>query len=78
VLPCETLPYNRDGVSYVVLQRATSSDNDDENSEALAPVGTFTAMLRFVVKDVDSSGEADGEGYEDEYVYYFCVCCVLF
>lgn len=63
MLPCASLPYNRDGVSYVILKRI----GDGDDVEAMAPVGTFTATLRFMVKDVDpSSGEADSEGIEDE------------
>eukprot|EP00232_Nephroselmis_pyriformis_P001344 CAMPEP_0182909478 /NCGR_PEP_ID=MMETSP0034_2-20130328/35771_1 /TAXON_ID=156128 /ORGANISM="Nephroselmis pyriformis, Strain CCMP717" /LENGTH=896 /DNA_ID=CAMNT_0025045735 /DNA_START=14 /DNA_END=2704 /DNA_ORIENTATION=- len=57
-LPLATMPYGAQGQAYVVLTRA-------ENSAAL---GKFVNTLKFTIKEVDpSTGEAEEEGYEDEY-----------
>lgn len=44
-IPCSKLPYNETGTAYVVLRYP---ENDLSNS-----VGTFGAVLKFLVKDCD-------------------------
>ncbi|CAO3663053.1 unnamed protein product [Rhizopus stolonifer] len=58
-LPAEKLEYNVTGTIYCAFEQ--------EDPEELANV-TFTNTLKFVVKDCDpTTGEADPEGFEDEY-----------
>ncbi|XP_023018984.1 coat Protein (coatomer) gamma [Leptinotarsa decemlineata] len=61
-VPCPKLPYNESGTTYVVLKFP-----DDDLA---ACVGTFGAVLKFVVKDCDpTTGLPDSdEGYDDEYM----------
>ncbi|EFA09678.1 coatomer subunit gamma [Tribolium castaneum] len=61
-IACPKLPYNETGSAYVVLQ---FPENDLPNS-----VGTFGAVLKFIVKDCDpNTGLPDtDEGYDDEYM----------
>ncbi|VEN47829.1 unnamed protein product [Callosobruchus maculatus] len=61
-VPCPRLPYNESGSCYVVLQ---FPEDDLPNT-----VGTFGAVLKFVVKDCDpATGLPDtDEGYDDEYM----------
>ena len=57
-VPVEAVPYGVPGVTYVCFRR----------DESTIPVGSYSCKLRYVVKDVDpDSGEADEEGYDDEY-----------
>lgn len=57
-LPLDVAPTEGAGQAYVVLNRA---------SGALA-LGRFHSILRFRVKEIDpSTGEAEEEGFEDEY-----------
>ncbi|XP_017780658.1 PREDICTED: coatomer subunit gamma [Nicrophorus vespilloides] len=60
-IPCEKLPYNETGTTYIVLQYP-------ENF--FASVATFGAVLKFIVKDCDpDTGLPDtDEGYDDEYI----------
>ncbi|KAI8992617.1 adaptin N terminal region-domain-containing protein [Pilobolus umbonatus] len=58
-IPANKLEYNVPNVIYVAFER--------EDPEELPDV-TFTNTLKFEVKDCDpTTGEADPEGYEDEY-----------
>ncbi|KAG1221365.1 hypothetical protein G6F35_006041 [Rhizopus arrhizus] len=58
-IPAERLEYNVPGTIYVAFEQ--------EDPEELANV-TFTNTLKFEVKDCDpTTGEADPEGFEDEY-----------
>lgn len=51
-IACPKLPYNEMGTAYVVLK---FPENDLPNS-----VGTFGALLRFIVKDCDpTTGQPD-------------------
>ncbi|KAJ8920282.1 hypothetical protein NQ315_011943 [Exocentrus adspersus] len=61
-IPCPKLPYNETGTTYVILK---FPENDLPNS-----IGTFGAVLKFIVKDCDpTTGLPDtDEGYEDEYM----------
>ncbi|KAI9339930.1 adaptin N terminal region-domain-containing protein [Obelidium mucronatum] len=53
------LAYDVPGVIYVVYKRNGN----------VTPVATFGNTLKFIVKDCDpATGEADEEGYEDEYL----------
>ncbi|KAJ3266575.1 coatomer subunit gamma [Chytriomyces hyalinus] len=53
------LAYDVPGIIYVVYKRLSG----------VSPVVTFGNTLKFVVKDCDpATGEADDEGYEDEYL----------
>lgn len=57
-IPCPQLPFDKPGVAYVSFLK----------EEGGFPTGSFSCMLRFIVKDCDpSTGEPDDEGYEDEY-----------
>lgn len=57
-IPVEQVPYGVPGVTYVCFRR----------DESTVPVGSFSCRLKYLVKDVDpDTGEADEEGYEDEY-----------
>lgn len=60
-IPCPKLPYNEMGTAYVILQFPEELPNT---------VGTFGAVLKFVVKDCDpNTGLPDtDEGYDDEYM----------
>lgn len=62
VIPCPKLPYNETGTTYVTVK---FPENDLPNS-----VGTFGAILKFIVKDCDpNTGLPDAEeGYDDEYI----------
>ena len=41
--------------------------------------GTFSCTLKFIVKDCDpNTGEADDEGYDDEYVVRKKICSSFF
>lgn len=53
---CDSLPANVSGDCFTCIAK------DD-----LVNLGSFNCELRFVVKDVDEDGNADEEGYEDEY-----------
>ncbi|KJH43381.1 coatomer gamma subunit appendage domain protein [Dictyocaulus viviparus] len=68
VLPIESLPYNETRSTYVLL----------EFPESGSVTGTFTATLKFNVKDVDpTTGEAESEDtYEDSYVLEELELCV--
>ncbi|CDH50687.1 coatomer subunit gamma [Lichtheimia corymbifera JMRC:FSU:9682] len=58
-LPAEKLEYNIPGTIYVAFEREDEGD---------FPAVTFTNTLKFEVKDCDpTTGEADPEGYDDEY-----------
>lgn len=58
VVPLTVMPFGEVSSTYVVLGRP-------EGSLAL---GKFTCTLRFTVKEIDpSTGEAEEQGYEDEY-----------
>ncbi|KAG5882713.1 hypothetical protein JTB14_020557 [Gonioctena quinquepunctata] len=61
-IPCPKLPYNETGTMYAILKFP-----DDDLA---ACVGTFGAVLKFVVKDCDpTTGLPDSdEGYDDEYM----------
>jgi len=57
-VPLAVMPFGEVGRTFVVLSRT-------EGSLAL---GKFACTLRFTVKEIDpSTGEAEEEGYEDEY-----------
>lgn len=57
-IPLEKLVYNVLGSIYVVYKRP----------QGITPSGTFSNVLKFVVKDCDpNTGEPDEEGFEDEY-----------
>ncbi|CAL8463056.1 g2590 [Coccomyxa elongata] len=57
-LPLARMEYGTVGQAYVLLQRAPES----------MAVGKLGANLQFTVKEIDpSSGEAEEDGYEDEY-----------
>ncbi|KAK7862012.1 hypothetical protein R5R35_002151 [Gryllus longicercus] len=60
-VPCARLPFNETGSTYIVLQYP---------DELPASVGTFSATLKFLVKDCDpATGQPDSdEGYDDEYM----------
>ncbi|XP_031562648.1 coatomer subunit gamma-2-like [Actinia tenebrosa] len=59
-IPYPLLSYNQPGTTYTLIKLP-----DDPTSVAC----TFSCTLKFVVKDCDpNTGEADEEGYEDEYV----------
>ncbi|XP_058069047.1 coatomer subunit gamma-2 isoform X2 [Magnolia sinica] len=56
--PLRSLPYDSPGQIFVAF----------EKPEGAPAVGKFSNMLKFIVKEVDSStGEAEDEGVEDEY-----------
>ncbi|KAJ8947739.1 hypothetical protein NQ318_018001 [Aromia moschata] len=61
-IPCAKLPYNETGTTYVLVK---FPENDLPNS-----IGTFGAVLKFIVKDCDpTTGLPDtDEGYDDEYM----------
>uniref|UniRef100_A0A6I8SY26 Coatomer subunit gamma n=1 Tax=Xenopus tropicalis TaxID=8364 RepID=A0A6I8SY26_XENTR len=60
-VPAKTLSYNQPGICYTLV----SVPEEDPNTLAC----TFSCLLKFTVKDCDpNTGEADDEGYEDEYV----------
>lgn len=63
-IPCPKLPYNETGTCYVVLK---FPENDLPNS-----IGTFGAILKFIVKDCDpTTGLPDSDG--GEYTKYFII-----
>ncbi|CAA2987048.1 coatomer subunit gamma-2 [Olea europaea subsp. europaea] len=56
--PLKSLPYDTPGQTFVAF----------EKPEGVPAVGKFSNMLRFTVKEVDTStGEAEDDGVEDEY-----------
>lgn len=58
VIPLATMPYNNMGHCFTVLRRPAGS----------MVLGKFLNILKFTVKEVDpSTGEAEEDGYEDEY-----------
>ncbi|XP_044755635.1 coatomer subunit gamma [Coccinella septempunctata] len=61
-IACPRLPYNETGTCYVVLK---FPENDLPNS-----IGTFGAVLKFIVKDCDpTTGLPDSDGgYDEEYM----------
>uniref|UniRef100_A0A8C3V5N0 Coatomer subunit gamma n=1 Tax=Catharus ustulatus TaxID=91951 RepID=A0A8C3V5N0_CATUS len=60
-VPAKTLVYNQPGTCYTLVALS------EEDPTAVAC--TFSCMMKFTVKDCDpNTGEADDEGYEDEYV----------
>lgn len=61
-IPCPKLIYNETGTTYVLLK---FPENDLPNS-----IGTFGAVLKFIVIDCDpATGQPDtDEGYEEEYI----------
>ncbi|XP_046840338.1 coatomer subunit gamma-2-like [Xenia sp. Carnegie-2017] len=59
-IPCPSLPYNTPGITYVLVKIP------EDQTEVTC---TFSNTMKFVVKDCDpNTGEADDEGYDDEYV----------
>ncbi|KAG8539938.1 hypothetical protein GDO81_020094, partial [Engystomops pustulosus] len=60
-VPVKSLSYNQPGTCYTLV----SIPEDDLSAYSC----TFSCMLKFTVKDCDpNTGEADEEGYDDEYV----------
>ncbi|KAJ1110930.1 hypothetical protein NDU88_008276 [Pleurodeles waltl] len=60
-IPAKNLSYNHTGTCYTLVSLP------DEDPTAVAC--TFSCMMKFTVKDCDpNTGEAEEEGYEDEYV----------
>ncbi|EMP35629.1 Coatomer subunit gamma [Chelonia mydas] len=60
-IPAKSLLYNQPGICYTLVALP------EEDPTAVAC--TFSCMMKFTVKDCDlNTGEADDEGYEDEYV----------
>ncbi|XP_069592423.1 coatomer subunit gamma-1 isoform X1 [Ranitomeya imitator] len=60
-VPAKSLSYNQPGTCYTLL----SIPEEDLSAYSC----TFSCMLKFTVKDCDpNTGEADEEGYDDEYV----------
>ncbi|KAJ1069467.1 hypothetical protein K5549_019540, partial [Capra hircus] len=60
-VPARSLPYNQPGTCYTLV----ALPKEDPTAVAC----TFSCMMKFTVKDCDpTTGEADDEGYEDEYV----------
>ncbi|KAL4226660.1 Coatomer subunit gamma-1 [Mactra antiquata] len=60
-IPCASLPYDTPGTAYTLVRLP---EDDPTNV-----TGTFSCTLKFIVKDCDpNTGEADDEGYDDEYV----------
>ncbi|XP_059799944.1 coatomer subunit gamma-2 isoform X1 [Hypanus sabinus] len=60
-IPAASLPYNQAGICYTLVMLP----EDDPTAVAC----TFSCTLKFTVKDCDpNTGEADEDGYEDEYV----------
>ncbi|XP_061178687.1 coatomer subunit gamma-2-like [Saccostrea echinata] len=60
MIPCPSLPYNKPGTTYTMVRLP---------EDAQLVTGTFSCVLKFIVKDCDpNTGEPDDEGYEDEYV----------
>ena len=59
-IPAPVLHYDKPGTSYTVVHVP---------EDPTIVTGMFTCTLKFIVKDCDpNTGEADAEGYEDEYV----------
>lgn len=59
-IPCPSLPYDTPGTTYTLVRLP---------EDPTAVTGTFSCTLKFIVKDCDpNTGEADEEGYDDEYV----------
>ncbi|CAB4008575.1 coatomer subunit gamma-2-like [Paramuricea clavata] len=59
-IACPSLPYNTPGTTYALVKIP------DDQTEV---TGTFSNTMKFIVKDCDpNTGEADEEGYNDEYV----------
>ncbi|KAG8539940.1 hypothetical protein GDO81_020094, partial [Engystomops pustulosus] len=64
-VPVKSLSYNQPGTCYTLV----SIPEDDLSAYSC----TFSCMLKFTVKDCDpNTGEADEEGYDDEYVVSRC------
>ncbi|KAL7986110.1 hypothetical protein Chor_011276 [Crotalus horridus] len=60
-IPAKSLLYNQPGTCYTLIALP------EEDPTAVAC--TFSCMMKFTVKDCDpNTGEAEEEGYEDEYV----------
>ncbi|XP_040262951.1 coatomer subunit gamma-1 isoform X2 [Bufo bufo] len=60
-VPVKSLSYNQPGTCYTLV----SIPEEDLSAYSC----TFSCMLKFTVKDCDpNTGEADEEGYDDEYV----------
>uniref|UniRef100_A0A5B6YRP2 Coatomer subunit gamma n=1 Tax=Davidia involucrata TaxID=16924 RepID=A0A5B6YRP2_DAVIN len=55
--PLRSLPYDSPGQTFVAF----------EKPDGVPAVGKFSNMLRFIVKEVDATGEAEEDGVEDEY-----------
>ncbi|XP_060563646.1 coatomer subunit gamma-2-like [Ruditapes philippinarum] len=59
-IPCASLPYDTPGTAYTLVRLP---------EDPTMVTGTFSCTLKFTVKDCDpNTGEADDEGYDDEYV----------
>eukprot|EP00173_Palmaria_palmata_P004066 Plantae.Rhodophyta-Palmaria_palmata.ctg4787.p1 GENE.Plantae.Rhodophyta-Palmaria_palmata.ctg4787~~Plantae.Rhodophyta-Palmaria_palmata.ctg4787.p1 ORF type:complete len:301 (-),score=48.90 Plantae.Rhodophyta-Palmaria_palmata.ctg4787:254-1123(-) len=60
LVPIPRLAYGEPGRTYTCIEKATGSEE--------YPLGTLECVMKFDVKDVDTStGEVDEEGYPDEY-----------
>jgi len=61
VIPCPKLPYNENNATYAIVEYP---------DEIVNSVATFSATLKFIVKDCDpTTGQPDSEeGYDDEYM----------
>uniref|UniRef100_H2YIY8 Coatomer subunit gamma n=1 Tax=Ciona savignyi TaxID=51511 RepID=H2YIY8_CIOSA len=58
-VPCPSLPYNQPGVAYACV---AIPEGDEVTT-------TLSCVMKFRVKDCDpNTGEADDDGYDDEYV----------
>ncbi|KAA8545965.1 hypothetical protein F0562_020584 [Nyssa sinensis] len=55
--PLRSLPYDSPGQTFVAF----------EKPDGVPAVGKFSNMLKFIVKEVDPTGEAEEDGVEDEY-----------
>lgn len=59
-IPCAKLSYDTPGTTYTLVRLP---------EDPTSVTGTFSCTLKFLVKDCDpNTGEADEEGYDDEYV----------
>lgn len=59
-IPCASLPYDTPGTTYTLVRLP---------EDPTMVTGTFSCTLKFIVKDCDpNTGEAEDEGYDDEYV----------
>ena len=65
-IPIPILRYGQEMPCFAILKKVVADDD-----QVKAPACSFTAVLRYTMKEIDSSDQVEEEGIEDEYPVFF-------